>query len=86
MGRDDNTPMKKVTGGGAPAGIWHTFMVATLPRLQSTPIPGSELPQALPPPSQDAIGDALNGQIDVVRPPEGAGAQPAPADPNAPPY
>lgn len=26
VGNDDNAPMKKVTGGGLPAGIWHNFM------------------------------------------------------------
>src|SRR5579859_3641943 len=32
VGRDDNTPMKRVTGGAAPAEIWKTFMGFTLPR------------------------------------------------------
>jgi len=80
VGRDDNTPMKKITGGATPAGIWRDYMAKTLPRLQTTPIPGSELPQA-PPAGNDAIGDLLQGQA--------SGPAPAPApqsEPAAPPY
>ncbi len=39
VGNDDNTPMKKVTGGMLPARIWHNFMQ---PALASTPV--SSLP------------------------------------------
>ena len=49
MGRDDNTPMKKVTGGGVPAAAWQAFMARALPRLQVTAIPGG----AAPPPQED---------------------------------
>lgn len=34
VGNDDNTPMKKVTGGQIPARIWHDFM---MPALADTP-------------------------------------------------
>jgi penicillin-binding protein 1A len=40
VGRDDNTPMRRVTGGGPPAEIWRTFMLTALPRLAAGPIPG----------------------------------------------
>jgi penicillin-binding protein 1A len=90
VGRDDNTPMKRVTGGSVPAGIWHNFMAQALPRLQSTAIPGSDLP---PPPvqQQDPIGDLLNGQTPIVHPPqpqfETQGARPPQgAESNTPPY
>ncbi len=58
-GKDDNTPMKRVTGGGAPAEIWRTFMAAALPRLKATPIPGGVVE---PPPvaTEDPIGDLIN--------------------------
>lgn len=58
-GKDDNTPMKRVTGGGAPAEIWRTFMAAALPRLKATPIPGGIVE---PPPvaTEDPIGDLIN--------------------------
>ncbi len=43
VGRDDNTPMKRVTGGGPPAEIWRSFMTSALPRLQAQAIPGGLL-------------------------------------------
>jgi penicillin-binding protein 1A len=55
VGRDDNTPMKKVTGGGPPAEIWRGFMVPALPRLQAQAIPGGAPPAAQP----DLIGNVI---------------------------
>jgi penicillin-binding protein 1A len=58
-GKDDNTPMRRVTGGGAPAQIWKSFMGQALPRLKSQVIPGGV---AAPPPTDpDPIGDILTG-------------------------
>jgi penicillin-binding protein 1A len=59
-GRDDNTPMKRVTGGGTPAEIWRAFMAAALPRLSVQPIPGAGA--APPPPTQpaDLIGNLID--------------------------
>ena len=48
LGRDDNTPMRKVTGGGAPAQIWHAFMSRALPRLAAQSIPGAPPPAPAP--------------------------------------
>ncbi|PIB95413.1 transglycosylase domain-containing protein [Caulobacter sp. X] len=56
-GKDDNTTMRRVTGGGAPAEIWRNFMTAALPRLKATPIPGGVAP---PPEAPDPIGDLIN--------------------------
>ncbi|CAN5186390.1 penicillin-binding protein 1A [soil metagenome] len=53
VGKDDNSPMKKVTGGGAPAEIWRAFMSAALPRLKVAAIPAG--PDA-PPQAADAAG------------------------------
>lgn len=39
VGRDDNTPMVKVTGGGTPAAIWKTFMGSALKRVKVSAIP-----------------------------------------------
>ncbi|HZL00589.1 MAG TPA: PBP1A family penicillin-binding protein, partial [Caulobacteraceae bacterium] len=39
VGKDDDTPMKRVTGGAAPAEIWRAFMIAALPRLHAQTIP-----------------------------------------------
>jgi penicillin-binding protein 1A len=78
-GKDDNTPMKRVTGGGAPAEVWRTFMAAALPRLKATPIPGGV---AEPPPPQptDPIADLL----EPTPTPEGPAAEtPASAPPPA---
>jgi len=56
VGRDDNKPMRKVTGGAAPAGIWREFMGAALPKLAVQQIPGGFIE---PPPAEDPIGDLL---------------------------
>jgi penicillin-binding protein 1A len=76
-GKDDNTAMKRVSGAGAPAEIWHTFMAAALPRLKAAPIPGGFVE---PPPSTDPIGDL----IDPSAAPAGQAAEtPAGAPPPA---
>jgi penicillin-binding protein 1A len=60
VGRDDDTPMKRVTGGAAPAEIWRAFMAPALPRLQAQPIPGGA-PLAPPAPaSTDTIQNILD--------------------------
>jgi len=85
-GKDDNTPMRKVTGGAAPAGIWHDYMTAALPRLNVQPIPGGDY--APPPQPVDPIGDLINGDPTLIRPPEAPIPEPqdrAPAD-QTPPY
>lgn len=56
-GRDDNTPMKKVTGGGVPADLWRAFMSQALPRLNVSAIPGGPPPP--PPPSESGNLDQL---------------------------
>ena len=55
LGKDDNSPMHKMTGGIAPAELWRNFMSAALPRLNVQAIPGGRSP----PPTQDVIGDIL---------------------------
>jgi penicillin-binding protein 1A len=57
VGRDDDTPMKRVTGGGAPAEIWRAFMAPVLPHIQAQAIPGGAPPVAQP----DAIANILSG-------------------------
>ena len=85
-GRDDNTPMRKVTGGGIPAQLWRTYMAQALPRLKVSAIPGGSAPP--PPPSQpgdldqllSSIGPgAVNGEGEPIAPP-----QPGPAPPPQP--
>jgi penicillin-binding protein 1A len=50
MGRDDNSPMRGVTGGLAPAEFWKGFMRLALKHTPVTPIPpGPPAPVAPPP-------------------------------------
>ena len=54
--------MSRVSGGGAPAAIWASFMQSALPRLAVQSIPnGPALPEGWLPP--DPVGDAL-GQVE----------------------
>ena len=67
VGRDDNTAMQRVTGGGAPAAIWRQFMAAALPRLNVQEIPdGPAMPEGwedgLMQEGEDPIGDILDGE------------------------
>src|SRR6185437_3177316 len=81
VGKDDNTPMHKVTGGTVPAGIWHDYMAQALPRLKVQPIPGGDY-QPAPQPT-DAIGEIINGVQQMIHPPEGPPPpQNPPQDPN----
>ena len=83
MGRDDNTPMRRVAGGGAPAGLWHDFMLQALPRLRAQPIPGGIAD--VPPPQSgapsDVIGDLLNAHPEPPHP-----VSPSGTHPDDPPY
>ena len=62
LGRDDNRPMKGVTGGSLPAETWRRVMTAAVNRLPSGPIPAGPLPppppavEPDPPPVPDIIG------------------------------
>jgi len=73
VGKDDATPMRGVTGGGAPAAIWKAFMTAALPRLNAPPIPGGPaMPEGWVAP--DPVGDLMGTIEDPYA---------DPADPNA---
>ncbi|MBF0664682.1 MAG: PBP1A family penicillin-binding protein [Brevundimonas sp.] len=64
VGKDDNSPMRGVTGGSSPAAIWKGFMQAALPRLNAPPIPdGPPMPEGWRPP--DPV-ESLLGQIGDV--------------------
>jgi penicillin-binding protein 1A len=39
MGRDDDKPMSRITGGSAPVDLWRSFMLTALRRLPNEPIP-----------------------------------------------
>jgi penicillin-binding protein 1A len=78
VGNDDNSPTRKVTGGGLPAQIWHSFMLRA---LKGVP------PHALPEPPQrgfslpslwDRLVRTFSGKAEAAAPP------PAPPPPRPP--
>jgi penicillin-binding protein 1A len=88
VGKDNNTPMKAVTGGSFPARLWRTFMISALPQLKVSAIPGG--PPAPQPPSSDAIGDLLaapsaNPELPAPPPPAPPEKAPPQAQGKAPP-
>ena len=83
VGRDDNTAMQRVTGGGAPAAIWRQFMAAALPRLNVQEIPdGPAMPEGwedgLMQEGEDPIGDILDGIGGLFGGDGGPGGEPMP--------
>jgi penicillin-binding protein 1A len=80
VGKDDNTPMRKVTGGGPPADLWHSFMAQALPHLKVQAIPaGPTAPEGA---YSDPIGDLLSGN--TVQGPNGEPQSPSDAPAPAP--
>ena len=71
MGRDDNSPMRRITGGSAPAELWRSVMTAGFDRLPTGPIPPG------PPPPLAAPVPVLTTLPAVPIP----GASPTPATP-----
>lgn len=68
LGNDDNTPMKKITGGGAPAQLWHDYMAdaeAGLPASEIPALSGAIATAANDnqPAATDAGGDAIGNFI-----------------------
>jgi len=55
IGNDDNSRMKKVTGGTLPAGLWHDIMLYAHEGKQPLPLPGTHTPRPL----QDAVAARL---------------------------
>ena len=53
VGKDDNAPMRGITGGLAPASLWRDYMTAALPRLGAGPIPPG--PVGPPPPVVEPV-------------------------------
>jgi len=51
MGRDDNSPMRGITGGLAPAAFWHGFMRLALKHTPVTSIPAGPPAPVAPPPA-----------------------------------
>jgi penicillin-binding protein 1A len=70
MGKDDNSPMRRITGGIAPAEAWHAYMAHALKRIPTLAIPQG------PPPPLPAAG--VMPAVAVPAPPAPPAAAPAP--------
>jgi penicillin-binding protein 1A len=78
VGKDDNKPMRGVSGGHTPAAIWRSFMSAALPRLKVGAIPTGAAIPATSPIGADPIGNIIDQAGNMF-----GGDQPA-SDPNPP--
>ena len=74
FGNDDNTKMKKLTGGNLPAQAWHDYMIVAESRLTQKTLPGLEVipPTALEPGQlmNKKIKQAKKPQVEVVAEPQ----------------
>ncbi|WP_300396024.1 PBP1A family penicillin-binding protein [Henriciella sp.] len=55
VGNDDDSAMKKVTGGGLPAALWHDMMVLAHDGLEPQPLAGAGTLKTLSPQAQQRI-------------------------------
>ena len=83
VGKDDNTPMRGVTGGSSPAAIWKAFMQAALPRLNAPAIPdGPAMPEGWRPPSPvESLIGSIGDPFGDNPPADGAAPAEKKADP-----
>jgi len=82
-GRDDNSPMRGITGGSAPAELWRTYMRTALARLPHGPIPAGPAAPVPAPPTIVAGPEPLPPYPDTSAPPP-AGPAPEPASETPP--
>jgi penicillin-binding protein 1A len=75
MGRDDNTPMRRITGGSAPAEVWRSVMLAGVKLLPTSAIPPG------PPPPLAVPASTLASAPAAPAAPAGLGPPPAAAAP-----
>lgn len=74
VGNDDNTPMKKVTGGNVPAMIWHDYMAQALKGQPVLGLPVSEgastgfLPWQADNVPGDTVVDPITGEREAPQP------------------
>ena len=76
VGNDDNSPMKKVTGGGLPAEIWNRFMRAALAGSTPMPLPAIQWERTVPTPEPGpavASGPVPIGPGAATAPPAASG-------------
>lgn len=85
LGRDDNRPMKGVTGGSLPAETWRRVMTSAVTRLPSGPIPpGPPAPSPAPLPAPTTTPEQTSLTAPPASPPGPPGAGSAPPPPVAP--
>ena len=70
-GRDDATPMRRITGATAPSEIWRSYMVTALKHLNNGPIPPG------PPPPLPATPTPVVAPAPAETPPQPAPTSPA---------
>ncbi len=75
VGRDDATPMARITGATAPVDLWRSFMVAAMKRLPVGPIPPGAPPA--PPAIPNAPGSPAEAPLPTAPVPTLAPATPA---------
>ncbi len=71
IGNDNSAPMKKATGGGLPARIFHSFMEEAERDMPSKPLPGAE-----PLPQPDALAPLVAEATQTPAPVEAPAPQP----------
>jgi penicillin-binding protein 1A len=76
VGKDDNTAMYKVTGGGAPSEIWRAFMAQALPKLAIQPIPGASPTESAP--GAEPLQEGPDADTEAPMPEAGAPDEEAP--------
>ena len=87
LGNDDGAPMKKVTGGGLPARLWHDIMmdvhqglpVRTLPGLDMAPPPDAMVAQSMTSATDGVDTTGGDGIYEVQSEPLGTPPPPEPA-------
>jgi penicillin-binding protein 1A len=84
MGRDDNTPMRGITGGIAPAAFWHAFMVRAVHRLPVTAIPYGPAAATPVPPVAPAPAPGFPAPFGAPTPPPPLGPAPTPPASSSP--
>ena len=77
LGNDDNTAMKRVTGGGLPAQLWRDIMLAAHTDILAMPLKTEAPAEASD--SGGAAGDSLGALVDRLLKTLGGDAAPAPS-------
>jgi len=63
LGRDDDKPMARITGGSAPVDLWKSFMLTALRRL-----PNAAIPPGPPAPTPAPVQEVANPSVPVPAP------------------